>query len=128
MESLKYGGRKDDAVQGANSRTPWCCMGAAAFHEATKNPFGGQGWRLQLVVHGQRHNYGTVEKHREWERLGPDKDWRQVFLDAAHGRFMSWEGTFDIKANTTEVRGFFIPEDKLDAVARVSDSRPHKRR
>ena len=27
---------------------------------------------MHLVVHGQRHNYDTVKRKTEWERLGPD--------------------------------------------------------
>ena len=83
---------------------------------------------LDLVVHGQHHNYHTVRKRPEWGRLGPDEDWRQVFLDEAPGRIISWRGTFYMKADATEVKGFLIREDMLEALARVSYDRRRRRR
>ena len=103
-------------------------MGAATFDSATKNSFGGQGCLLHLVVHGQRHNYDTVRKPLELQRLGPEEDWRQVFLDAAPGRIISWRGTLYMKADATELKGFLIRDDQLEALARVSYDRARRRR
>ena len=103
-------------------------MGAATFDAATKNSFGGQGCLVHLVVHGQRHNYDTVRRLQELDQLGPDEDWRKVFLDAAPGRIISWKGTFYMKADATEVKGFLIRDDKLEALARVSYDRKRRRR
>ena len=72
----------------------------------TTNSFGRQGSLVHLVVHGQRHNYDTVRKLPELERLGPDEDWRKVFLDAAPGRIISWRGTLYMKADATVLKGF----------------------
>ena len=128
VQIMKYGGVKDGSVHASTSHTPWCCMGAATFDSATKNSFGGQGCLVHLVVHGQRHNYDTVKSKTEWERLGPDEDWRKVFLDAAPGRTISWKGTFYMKANVTEVKGFLIRDDELEALGLVSYGRPRRRR
>ena len=80
------------------------------------------------MVHGRRHNYGTVKKLPELGRLGPDEDWRQVFLDAAPGRIISWRGTFYMKADATELKGFLIREDKLEELAWFASSTQRHRR
>ena len=103
-------------------------MGAATFDAATKNSFGGQGCLVHLVVHGQRHNYDIVRRLPELERLGPDEDWRKVFLDAAPGRIISWKGIFYMKADATEVKGFLVRDDKLEELAPVSYGWARRRR
>ena len=57
-----------------------------------------------------------------------DEDWRQVFLDAAPGRIISWRGTLYMKADATVLKGFLIRDDQLEALARVSYSRARRRR
>ena len=71
----------------------------------------------------QRNNYNTVLKSRNWDGLAEGEDWRQVFLDEQHGRIISWKGTFYMKANATELRGFLIRNDKLDVLARATSDR-----
>ena len=128
VEILKFGGMKDGSVHLSTSHTPWCCMGADRFDAATQNAFGAQGCLVQLVVHGQRHNYQTVKSLPELAQVPPEEDWRKVFLDEAPGRIITWRGTFYMKANATEVKGFLIRDDKLEALARVSHDRKRRRR
>ena len=86
---------------------------ASTFEASTKNSFGMEGWLVHLVVHGQRHSYDKVKRRPELERIDPDEDWRQVFLDAEPGRIINWKGNLYMKANGTEVKGFLIRDDKL---------------
>ena len=51
-----------------------------------------------------------------------------VPVDAAPGRIISWRSTFYMKADATEVEGFLIRDDKLEALARVSYDQARRRR
>ena len=127
VEIRKYVGMKDGAVPATKSHTPWCWRGAAVFDAASKNASGRQGCLVQLVVYGQAHSYDTVKELPDSQRLGAEEHWRQVYVEASHGRLIIWSGTFCMKASATEVRGFLIRGETLDAVARVSYAGPRKR-
>ena len=83
---------------------------------------------MQLVVHGSRHNYNTVKNCRELKQVGADEDWRENFLDAEPGRIITCKGSYYMKAEATEVKGFLIRQDKLEELARVSYARKRRRR
>jgi len=128
VQILKYGGMKDGSVHVGQSHTPWCCMGCDTFSKATENSLGQQGCLVHLVVHGQRHRYGTVQKRADLADIGLRKDWRAEFLDREPGRTITSRGTIYMKANATELQGFFVRDDKLAELARMSYQRLRGRR